>query len=185
MISQDNHLKEVFPNPPLVAFKRQQNIKEKVIRARVPKIVSNYPQRKKNGMKKCAKITCASCPYIKSGSKIQGKHFTWKLTKEFNCRSKNVIYMVECKKDKCKQRYIGETERLFKDRINEHIGYVKNRNENMARGKHFNQPGHTVSDMTFTVLEKVKKTDTLYRKEREKHLIQKFNTYHDGLNRRP
>ena len=151
----------------------------------MPKQSPSYPQRYKKGMKKCGKITCASCPYIKTGTKIMGNKFTWNLTKEFNCRSKNIIYMIECKKDKCKQRYIGETERLFKERINEHIGYVRSKNENISTGKHFNEPGHKISDMTFTVLEGVKKVDVIYRKEREKHLIAKFNTYHDGLNRRP
>ena len=107
---------------------------------------------------------------------MKGKKFTWNITKEYNCRSKNVIYMVECTKDNCKERYIGETERMFKDRIYDHIGYVNNKNESQATGFHFNKPGHNVSDMKFTVIEGVKKNDKLYRKEREKQLINKFNT---------
>ena len=100
--------------------------------------------RNKKGMKPCGKNTCVACPYIKIGTKVKGKQFTWNITKQFNCRSKNVIYMVECSKDKCKQRYIGETERMFKERIYEHIGYVKNHIETKATGFHFNQKGHSV-----------------------------------------
>ena len=33
--------------------------------------------------------------------------------------------------------------------------------------------GHGVENMTIRILEKVKKLDTLYRKEREKHFIRK------------
>ena len=35
--------------------------------------------------------------------------------------------MIECNIDECKQRYIGESERIPKDRISEHIGYIRTR----------------------------------------------------------
>ena len=54
-----------------------------------------------------------------------------------------------------------------------------------ATGEHFNIPGHSLSDLTVTILERVKSTDDLYRKERGKYLIRKFNTYYRGLNRQP
>ena len=38
--------------------------------------------------------------------------------------------------------------------------------------------------MTITILEKVKVNYTFYRKEREKYLISKFNSYYDGMNDR-
>ena len=38
--------------------------------------------------------------------------------------------------------------------------------------------------MTINILEKVKVTDTFYRKEREKYLIRKFSSYYDGMNDR-
>ena len=38
--------------------------------------------------------------------------------------------------------------------------------------------------MTIKILEKVKIRDTLYRKEREKYLIRKFNSYYNGMNNR-
>ena len=46
------------------------------------------------------------------------------------------------------------------------------------------QPGHSLSDMKFTILEQVKKVDELYRKQREKYFIQKFDTYNTGMNRK-
>ena len=66
----------------------------------------------------------------------------------------------------------------------EHRGYVNN-DDDTATGEHFNQPGHSLSDMTLTVLERVKSSDDIYRKEREKYFIRKFNTYYKGLNRTP
>ena len=81
-------------------------------------------------------------------------------------------------------KYVGETKRIVKFRFAEHRGYVNNHDETPT-GEHFNQPGHSLSDMTLTVLERVKSSDDMYRKEREKYFIRKFNIYYKGLNRHP
>ena len=81
-------------------------------------------------------------------------------------------------------KYVGETKRILKFRLAKHRGYVNN-NDDTATGEHFNMPGHSLSDLTVTILERVKSTDDLYRKEREKYFIRKFNTYYRGLNRQP
>ena len=83
------------------------------------------------------------------------------------CESKNIVYLIQC--EKCKNRYIGESERSLKERISEHKGYIKNNHQDKATGAHFNQKGHTLEHM----------------KERERFFIQKFNTYHQGMNRKP
>ena len=93
--------------------------------------------------------------------------------------------MIECNLDICKKRYVGQSERHLKDRISEHMGYIRNTNITKTTGFHFNLPGHTLANMTVTVLEKVKSEDELYRKERESYFIRKFNTYYRGLNLRP
>ena len=93
----------------------------------------------------------------------------------------NVIYLLGC--DKCPQQYIGETERMLKDRFLEHKGYANTNNQTKATGHHFNQKGHSVSNMKITVLEKVFNNNPQFRKQREKMYIQKFNTKYKGLNR--
>ena len=57
---QDPRLQEVFPAPPLVAYKRPQNIKDKIIRSKVPPQRGARPKRQSHGMKKCNK--CNVCP---------------------------------------------------------------------------------------------------------------------------
>ena len=39
--------------------------------------------------------------------------------------------------------------------------------------------------MKFTILEKVRSTDPLYGREREKLHIRNFNTFYEGINREP
>ena len=99
-----------------------------------------------------------------------------------NCETRNVIYLVECQKDNCRQKYIGETERNFIERVYEHVGYARNQILSQTTGYHFNLPGHSVQDMKFSIIEKVKINDTTYRKERERYHINKFNAHYEGMN---
>ena len=134
-------------------------------------------------MKKCGK--CVACSYIKEGRSIKLKDSTWTINRAYNCETENVIYMLECDKQNCMKRYIGETERKLKERIKEHIGYAKNHITTMATGEHFNLPGHSFQNMKFTIIERVKKQDMIYRQEREKYHISKFDTFYGGINRMP
>jgi hypothetical protein len=55
---------------------------------------------------------------------------------------------------------------------------VNNHDFTTATGEHFNSSGHSLSDLSITILEKVKTNGDLCRKEREKYHIRKFNTYY-------
>ena len=179
---QDQYLSEVFKEPPLTAYKRQKNIKDHLIKAKVADPPSVRPKRTKNGMSKCGK-NCSLCPYIKEGKSISvNRKSTWQIMNNVNCQTSNLIYLIECNKENCKTRYIGETGRTLQNRIADHRGYVINEHLNTATGFHFNTPGHSVSNLTVTIIEKVRKSDESYRKQREKYHIIKFNTYYKGLN---
>jgi len=39
--------------------------------------------------------------------------------------------------------------------------------------------------MKVSIIEQVKKKDDIYRKQREKYHIQRFNTFNEGLNKKP
>ena len=82
-------------------------------------------------------------------------------------------------------KYVGETRRMLTFCLADHRGYTNNQVETQATGKHFNSPGHSLADLSITVLEKVKKIDDLYRKERENYFIRKLDTFYRGLNRQP
>ena len=189
MTSLDPYLKQVFPEPPLLAYKRQKNIRDYLIRAKLPP-KQTRPIRHIKGMTKC-KRNCVICPYILEGREISGGEFKWVINSHVSCNSYNICYMLLCMKDNCKmknkiqQRYIGETERTLKDRICEHLGYINTKKLNEPAGEHFNKPGHSKADMKVLILEKVKSSDPQYRKERESYLIRKFNSYYKGLNKKP
>ena len=181
MVVQDEYLKNVFKEPPLTAYKRQKNIKDFIIRAKVPMDPEVRPKRKNPGMKKCGKW-CTACPYVKEGKSVKiDKNKTWSINKNVNCLTSNIVYLIECLK--CNERYIGESERALKSRLADHRGYVMNDRHDTATGAHFSKPGHDLSHLSITVLEKVKNNEATYRKEREKYFINKFNTYYKGMNK--
>ena len=181
MSSQDSHLAGVFPRPPLLAYKKQPSLKDILVRAKLPP-QNMQSKRKLKGMKKCYR-NCHACPYINERNTVSINNFKWKINNHVNCETRNIIYLIECDKENCKQRYIGETDRELKVRIAEHKGYIRNKNLGQPTGIHFNLPGHSLSNMNVTIIEKMRKTDRLYRREKEKYHIKKFNTFYNGMNK--
>ena len=110
------------------------------------------------------------------------KKETWIINRKVNCDTCNCVYLIHC--EKCGKNYIGESGRLLKNRLSDHKGYITNHVLNVSTGDHFNLPGHSLANVQITILEQVKKNDTMYRKEREKYFINKFNTIEEGLNRK-
>ena len=67
---------------------------------------------------------------------------------------------------------------MLKYRLADHCGYVRNQTLDIATGEHFSLPGHSLSDLTITVIEQSKRNDNLYRKQREEYHINRFNTFY-------
>ena len=142
MVNQDQYLAKVFPKPPLTAFRRENNLRSLLIRSKVPKNPKIHQERQIKGMTKCGK-SCPACPYILEGKSVKIKeNEKWTLNKRYTCESYNVIYLIECEKDNCKLRYIGQTKRALKYRLAEHRGYVNQNITDKSTGSHFNLPGH-------------------------------------------
>ena len=148
----------------------------------MPPKPQHQPKRLLRGMKKCGKL-CLACPFVKEGKFIQKQNKNWEIYGKHTCETKNIIYLIECNKEKCKLRYIGETEKTLKERLSNHINKIRSIVPTTATGEHFNEPGHSLSNLTITIIEKVKNNELNYRREREKLYIKKFNTLHKGLNR--
>ena len=51
-------------------------------------------------------------------------------------------------------------------RICEHLGYIRTRKHEKAKGHHFNLPGRSLAKLTATILEEVKVNDPEYRKKK-------------------
>ena len=82
------------------------------------------------------------------------------------------------------KQYIGKTERSLCDRIQEHLGYIRNKHLHQATGEHFNLPGHRPHHLRASMLEKVFKPGRKLIEIRESFYIQQFETETHGMNKR-
>lgn len=180
-MTRDQYMAEVFPKPPLIAYKRPKNLRDLLIKAKVPARQQQRPGRDKTGMKQCQK--CPICPLVKTCKIIRStsSNYTHEVKGRFNCQTSNICYLVNCKK--CGMQYVGETKNSAQSRWSQHRDYVTGEKLDKTVGEHFNTRGHTVADMEFVVLENFQKNSNHLRKERERFYINKFNSKHKGLNR--
>ena len=81
-------------------------------------------QHKIHEVKNCGK-NCTSCPYLLKASLYQFKQVkqTFLLKNFFNCESSNLIYVIIWQG--CKEKYIGETDCLVKERINIYRKHIR------------------------------------------------------------
>ena len=179
---KDPYLKRIFLKPPMVAYRRPKSLKDILVRAKVPPPFKKRSKRLIKGMKKCSK--CNVCPYVQCSSVLKSSSDSYlvNIDSSVDCDTKNVIYLIEC--SKCTQQYVGQTGRSFKERIREHLGYIRNFKTSEPTGSHFNLPGHNISMLKASIIEQCKFDSKMYRETREEFFIQKFQTKFKGLNRK-
>jgi hypothetical protein len=120
LLHSSNRCKTIFAQPPLVAFRRSPNLRDVLVKAKLPSNAINSNSQLPPGSYRCEQ-NCLTCKYISHGQ----THYTFTSTGEtryinthMTCNTKNVIYMIHC--TKCNLQYIGETKRKLKERFNEH-----------------------------------------------------------------
>ena len=81
--------------------------------------------------------------------------------------------MTECLK--CGIQYVGQTSRMFCERIREHRLDIINKKDT-ANARHYNSKGHTLSDFRALIIERVIPNDGAWLLEREDFWIKKLET---------
>ena len=178
---QNPNLKKIFPEPPMICWRRPKNLREYLIRAKLPKENPDRKSRRsKIGFKHCER-NCNMCKF----SPRFTDHITSSVTKErvpivsnLNCLSKNVIYCITCTKQSgsCKDspQYIGQTGRRICERFSEHKNSIK-KNSQKAVGEHFFLPGHKQCDLQIVPFEEIRSKNPFVRLSREKYYIHRLN----------
>ena len=64
MVEKDGRLQKIFSQPPVVCYSRPKNLRDELVRAKLPRAQGRRSARKKqDGFFKCSKVTCRLCPY--------------------------------------------------------------------------------------------------------------------------
>ena len=82
---------------------------------------------------------------------VIGKTYQVKATA--NCKTSNVVYVIEC--TRCKKQYVGETENVFYIQMNGHWSNIKHRRLEKPVANHFNSKGHSLEDLSIFVVEQI------------------------------
>ena len=103
------------------------NLRNRLIKSKVPPPPPKRKTRDLPGMKKCNKPGCGACPFILEGKEVKSSFnaTSVKINCPVNCQTQNLVYVIFCNKENCKQLYIGKTERKLKERLAEHLNAVK------------------------------------------------------------
>ena len=178
ILQSDPETAPIFPNPPLVSFKRDRNLRNSLVR-------SSLPSNLEPGTFNCSRKVCNTCPFISSKTHIRGPNGSYQVNDHFDCTTSNIIYCcITC--TLCNKLYIGESGRKLGDCFREHLLDVKNKGSDLSKpvARHFNLPGHSHEHMEICgIYLHLGNNET--RKRREQRLIFKLGTLApNGINER-
>ena len=146
---QKSSLKKNFPQPPEVCWTRPKNLREYLVRAKLPQaqIINRRSLREKLGFKHCNRNCnlCKSSPRFTKSILCSTTNKIYPILSSLNCLSTNLIYCITCTKGshtcKFKPQYIGMTKRIVSYRFNEHKFSI-NPESTKTVGIHFSATHH-------------------------------------------
>ena len=175
ILQSRNEVAKIFKDPPLIAYKRDTNIRDRLVHSKLPGATKRPP-----GTTPCDRPNCKICPFISTSTDVTGPRSQMRVTKYFNCITYNLIYVIHC--TQCSKIYIGETGRTLETRFKEHLADIKH-NRDKPVANHFNSPNHSVHHARVKGLWLMKTSNPKDRKDMESHLIEKLGSRNPlGLN---
>eukprot|EP00061_Rhincodon_typus_P007443 g29149.t1 len=135
-LQSDPTTKDIFPCPPLSAFRRDRSLHDSLIHSTLPTSPTNP------GTFPCNRRRCYTCPF----TSIPGPKKTFHIKQMFTCTSANVVYCICC--SRCGLLYIGETKRRLGDHSVEYLRSVHDKQQHLPVVNHFNSPSHSLDDMS-------------------------------------
>ena len=166
ILLQDPDTKEAFPQPPLIVYRRARNIRDYLVRSRMPRALPSNSI----GTFPCHR-DCITCKYVTRNSTWNFPKGKWVVRSSYTCESRNLIYGIEC--GICHLYYIGQTGRRLSDRFTEHLSDIKNLKD-CPVARHFNAHPFRPSDISVFVLRRC--ASTYLRVITERQMIVRYGT---------
>jgi hypothetical protein len=189
-------LAPIFPNYPVVAFKKNKSIRDHLVHSSLIKIKNPDANNKivptpddthdiVGTLQQCNNSNCITCKqYMNTADKftsyVTGKDY--KINTQMSCNTTNIIYLIECKQ--CSSQYIGETSQTLSKRLTQHIHAIRHQTDTRISW-HFNQPRHSMKDITIRPIERIFTDNKKLRLNREHYWIKELKTIHPfGINKK-
>ena len=180
ILQQDSSTREIFKDPPLVAYKKDRSLRDLLVHSRMtPPALPMIEQQ--SGTSKCNRSRCNTCSHVSYATYVKGPKSTWHIRERFTCTTNNMIYAITC--TACSMIYVGETKRRMADRATEHLRSIRLQTSGLPVAQHFNIPGHTINDFKICGLMKCHGGTDEDRKLREERLIHRLGCLQpNGIN---
>ena len=156
MINEHPKIKDVFPEPPIVSFRKNANLRSILIKSAEKARQGGYSVRCTEKNTKKRGRPCKLCNHMGQVNKLMNKNSGKScLIEGGNCSNKNVIYAAECRRHK--QLYIGYTSTTLSHRFNKHRSDAKHDPDATELGRHFydNPDCNFDKDLSVHVLQNV------------------------------
>ena len=175
-------MKKVFPEPPVVSFKKPKNLKDHLVRSRLDSKTSGGGGG--GSFKTCSDKRCQLCRYTTTTSEFASSTSGLKyvMLGSLSCKSRNVIYLITCKK--CGKQYVGETGDPLNLRVNNHRSSIRTKKLHLPVAEHFNTDNHGWEDMSVVAIDHNPNWTTEQRIQMENCWQHRLRTIQpDGLNK--
>ena len=150
LLSSDPTLEKIFPAEPTVAFRRARSLRNKLVRTDIlPRKIDPHNR----STEKCGK-GCKICTSLLTSAVVKNNKkpkASSKIQDYGNCKSKNLIYAVKCKK--CDMLYVGQTGEPLQTRMSKHRYDCRKRPGNCALAQHFYNGHDPDKDMAIYILQ--------------------------------
>ena len=158
ILTVNPELKKVFENKPVLAFRKNKNLRQ---------LTGGNATEKNKKLLTTNKFTNGKCsPCFPNSRKlcckqvIQTEHFksnhtnrAFRIFQKTTCKSNFIIYLLEC--ELCKMQYVGKPETAFNIRLSNHRKYIKDPKA-ISADKHFNQTRHNFNlHAKFTIIQQL------------------------------
>lgn len=175
ILSNDPETRRMFTDAPLVAYRRDRNIRNALVHTTVGS-QSAVPA----GTVPCDHPRCRTCQHVTSSTTVNGPNCSINIKEHFSCQSSNLIYCISCRR--CSALYIGETGRTLRERFGEHLRSIEKKSTGFPVAEHFNGLNHALSDAEIRGI-KLCSGNNIHRKRLEMRFIFKMGTTRPrGLN---
>ena len=138
IIAYDPATSLIFPLPPLVAFRRADNLRTSLVHTAEKQAATRA------GTYPCQHPRCRTCGHLSSETDLLGPKDRLPIKDSFTCLSSGLIYCISCRR--CPAFYIGETGRTLRQRFGEHLRSIHKIAPGFPVAEHFGSNGHTAAD---------------------------------------